>query len=34
MKLFLPSNLYDSYSEKEWLDNEWMYSLDSDYIKN
>lgn len=33
-KVFLPSNLYDSYSEKEWLDNEWMYSLDSDYIKN
>lgn len=21
-------------AEKEWLDNEWMYSLDSDYIKN
>lgn len=33
-EVFLPSNLYDSYSEKEWLDNEWMYSLDSDYIKN
>lgn len=33
-EVFLPSNLYNSYSEKKWIDNEWMYCLDSDYIKS
>lgn len=33
-EVFFTSSLYDSYCEKEWIDNGWMYSLDSDYIKN
>lgn len=31
---YFDSSTYDSYSKKEWIDNGWMYSLDSDYIKN
>ena len=30
----MPSSLYDSCSEKEWIDKGWMYSLDNDYIQN
>lgn len=33
-EVFFASSLYDSYCEKEWIDNGWMYCLDSDYIKN
>lgn len=33
-EVFFSSSLYDSYCEKEWIDNGWMYCLDSDYIKN
>ena len=33
-EVFLPSSLYDDYSEKEWLDDDWMYCLDNNYIKN
>lgn len=33
-EVFMPSSLYDSCSEKEWIDKGWMYSLDNDYIQN
>ncbi len=29
--IFFPSNIYDDYSTKEWLENGWMYELDKDY---
>ena len=31
--IFFPSVSFDEYSKKEWLDCDWMYSLDSDYLK-
>ncbi|MCW3805726.1 sacsin N-terminal ATP-binding-like domain-containing protein [Plebeiibacterium marinum] len=30
-QIFFPSNFYDEYSAKEWLNNGWMYVLDKDY---
>lgn len=33
-EVFLPSSLYDTYASKEWIDNDWMYCLDRDYIDN
>lgn len=32
--VFFPSNLYDSYSKKEWLDYDCMYVLAQDYLIN
>lgn len=31
--IFFPSVSFDEYSQKDWLDCDWMYSLDSDYLK-
>lgn len=31
--IFFPSECFDEYSQREWLNYDWMYSLDSDYIK-
>lgn len=31
--IFFPSVCFDEYSQKDWLDCDWMYSLDSDYLK-
>lgn len=30
--IYFPSECFDEYSQKDWLDNDWMYSLDSDYL--
>lgn len=32
--IFSPSNFYDNYSTKEWLDSDWMYVLDKHYYIN
>lgn len=29
--IYFPSNEYDEYAAKEWIDNSWMYVLDEDY---
>lgn len=29
--IFFSSSIYDDYSAKEWIDNDWMYVLDKDY---
>ena len=31
--VFFPSECFEQYSQKEWLNCDWMYSLDSDYLK-
>lgn len=31
--IYFPSVSFDEYSQKDWLDCDWMYSLDSDYLK-
>lgn len=31
--IFFPSNDFDEYSKKEWINCDWMYSIDSDYLK-
>ena len=31
--IFFPSECFDQYSQKDWLNCDWMYSLDSDYLK-
>jgi hypothetical protein len=31
--IFFPSECFDQYSQKNWLNCDWMYSLDSDYLK-
>lgn len=31
--VFFPSECFDQYSQKEWLNYDWMYCLDSDYLK-
>lgn len=31
--IYFPSEYFDEYSQKDWLDCDWMYSLDSDYLK-
>ncbi len=31
--IFFPSVYFDEYSQKDWLNSDWMYSLDSDYLK-
>lgn len=31
--IFFPSECFDQYSQKKWLNCDWMYSLDSDYLK-
>jgi hypothetical protein len=31
--VFFPSKCFEQYSQKEWLNCDWMYSLDSDYLK-
>ena len=31
--IYFPSAYFDEYSQKDWLDCDWMYSLDSDYLK-
>lgn len=31
--IYFPSSTYDEYCSKEWIDNGWMYCLDSDYLK-
>ena len=30
--VYFLSDTFESYAQKEWLDNDWMYSLDSDYF--
>lgn len=30
--IYFPSECFDECSQKDWLDNDWMYSLDSDYL--
>lgn len=30
--IYFLSNIFEDYSKKEWLDDDWMYSLDSDYL--
>ena len=30
--LYFPSSTFDNYSEKEWLNSDWMYCLDSSYL--
>lgn len=30
--IYFPSESFDECSQKDWLDNGWMYSLDSDYL--
>lgn len=30
--IYFPSECFDECSQKNWLDNDWMYSLDSDYL--
>ncbi len=30
--IYFPSDCFDEYSEKEWLDCDWMYCLNSDYL--
>jgi len=32
--IFFPSDFYDNYSTKEWLDKDWMYVLDKHYYIN
>lgn len=31
--IFFPSSYFDGYSEKEWIDSDWMYCLDSEYLE-
>lgn len=31
--IYFPSVSFDDYSQKDWLDCDWMYNLDSDYLK-
>lgn len=31
--VFFPSECFEQYSQKEWLNCDWMYCLDSDYLK-
>lgn len=31
--IYFPSAVYDGYAEKKWLDSDWMYSLNSDYLE-
>lgn len=31
--IYFPSKCFDEYSQRDWLNNDWMYSLDSDYLK-
>lgn len=31
--IYFPSVYFDEYSQKDWLDCDWMYCLDSDYLK-
>lgn len=31
--IYFPSACFDEYSQKEWLDYDWMYCLDPDYLK-
>ena len=31
--IYFPSVYFDEYSQKDWLDYDWMYCLDSDYLK-
>lgn len=31
--VFFPSILFDEYSQKEWIDTDWMYCLKSDYLE-
>ena len=31
--VFFPSTSFDEYSKKEWLNSDWMYCLDSSYLK-
>lgn len=30
--IYFPSECFDECSQKDWLENDWMYSLDSDYL--
>ena len=30
--IYFPSECFDEYSQREWLNYDWMYSLDSDYL--
>jgi len=30
--IFFPSDCFDEYSQRDWLNYDWMYSLDSDYL--
>lgn len=30
--IFFPSDCFDEYSQRDWLNCDWMYSLDSDYL--
>ena len=32
--IFFPSDLYDELSSKEWIDSDWMYVLNENYIKD
>ena len=31
--IYFPSEYFDKYSKKEWVYYDWMYCLDSDYLK-
>lgn len=31
--IYFPSDCFDGYSQRDWLDCDWMYSLDPDYLK-
>jgi len=31
--IYFPSDCFDLYSQRDWLDCDWMYSLDPDYLK-
>ena len=31
--IYFPSECFDECSQREWLNSDWMYSLDSDYLK-
>ena len=30
--IYFPSECFDEYSQRKWLNNDWMYSLDPDYL--
>lgn len=30
--IYFPSEYFDKYSQRDWLNHDWMYSLDSDYL--